>query len=74
MTRRGSRADGRTPDADRPAATYTTYEPPKDAPILQCACGGMYRDYEDSRTAHHKVFGHRPIRKPAPEQPHEGAE
>lgn len=68
MTRRGSRAEGRTIDTERPAASYTTTEPPRDAALLHCACGATWRDYPDSYTAHRKVFGHRPIRKPAPAQ------
>lgn len=65
MTRRGSRTEGRQP-AGRPAAAYITDPIPPDSPVMVCACGASYRDHPDSHTAHHAVYGHRPIRKPAP--------
>jgi hypothetical protein len=49
---------------NRPAAGYATGPPPKDTPVLRCACGGQYRDADDSRAAHLAVFGHRPVTPP----------
>jgi hypothetical protein len=66
VTRPGSRDRGRTANPDRPAAAYTTTAIPPAAPVLECTCLGRYRDHPDSMAAHHAVFGHRPIRKPAP--------
>jgi hypothetical protein len=68
MTRRGSRAEGRTVNTRPPAelASYVTGDPiPADTPVLRCACGCAYRDHPDSQAAHLAVHGHRPIRKPA---------
>lgn len=66
MTRPGSRDHGRAPDTGRTPADYATTAPPADAEVCRCRCGAMYRDYEASHHAHYVVFGHRPIRKPAP--------
>lgn len=68
MTRPGSRDHPRQPTGDRPAASYATGTPDRDAPMRQCACGAVYRDHDDGHAAHRTVFGHRPIRKPAPKQ------
>jgi hypothetical protein len=62
MTAPRSRDRGRTRDDTRPVAAYTTGAPPAaDTPHRRCACGGAYRDTDDSRAAHRAVFGHRPI-------------
>lgn len=69
MTRRGSRTEGRQPTGDRPAAEYVTTPPPSDAAVLTCGtCGGIYRDYPESRDGHKIALGHWPTqpRKPAP--------
>lgn len=61
-----SRDHGREYTADRPAAHYTAGEPERDAAVLYCQCGAMYRDYPDSHAAHKAVHGHRPIVRPQP--------
>lgn len=66
MTRRGSRTEGRQPGDDRPAASYATGTPDRDGPMRACACGAVYRDSLTGAAAHRTVFGHRPVRKPAP--------
>jgi hypothetical protein len=66
VTRPGSRDHGRSIEPNRTAAAYTSDPAPRDAAVLTCACGAMYRDYAASEAAHHTVFGHRPIRKSAP--------
>ena len=67
MTR--SRDHGRAHTEDRPAADYQTGpSPPADAPVLKCACGAVYRDYDASREAHKTVHGHRPITKAQQQQ------
>jgi len=67
VTRPGSRDHARQTTADRPAASYATGLPNLDAPMRHCACGAAYRDHADGHAAHHTVFGHRPVRKPAPD-------
>lgn len=64
VTLRGSRTEGRQPQADRPPADYATGPAPPAAQLLPCACGAVYSDRPDGHTAHKAVFGHRPIVKP----------
>jgi hypothetical protein len=66
MTRPGSREHARQPTQRTPAGYTTDAIPPPDLPVLVCWCGGRYRDHPASEAAHRAVFGHNPIRKPAP--------